>query len=417
MQVDKRIIKNWIQYLKNSQIVSMKSDPSGKLDYRRPVRVEDLLHFLRSSTNFDEQKITSAIETVLKNKISSSTELSTTSNQQTNNTDDIQDVEPKDVNPQDVKQISAPTPAQLPAPTQNTQAPDSEEDELSQTPDAIRKRQRRAEIANQKKMGKQAFSQMAGHLKSRNLKEEITDEQGATLSEKDVEEILNLLSSQQEPEQEPKKEPTADPEKEKLKKEEDVRKLKRTIRDVMTPEQRKQLWRALNEVVQESQVTSADAKAVFKAAAEYKNNGISSFWKKTPKVSFEDLMQAWKDAGYPDDTRDLEYILKKRFSFEDSDINKVFQQVFGADKNGYASPGNSEAVMKIVNYIKKNNLQSEIISFMQDEFADEIQPKQKPNWFGRKTTNEEIKDLFLLLSEGLNKQSEFKHLGRNKKDK
>jgi hypothetical protein len=57
----KKLEKNWIQYLKNSQIVKMQSDPeTGKLAYKRSVKLDDVTHFLQGQGYEDEQ-----IETAL----------------------------------------------------------------------------------------------------------------------------------------------------------------------------------------------------------------------------------------------------------------------------------------------------------------------------------------------------------------
>ena len=60
------LTKDWIQYLKNNQIVAMQSDPkSGKLNYKRPVTTSDVVHFLQVKTDYDDSKINQAIETAL----------------------------------------------------------------------------------------------------------------------------------------------------------------------------------------------------------------------------------------------------------------------------------------------------------------------------------------------------------------
>jgi hypothetical protein len=57
----KKLEKDWIEYLKRSQIVQLKSDPeTGKLAYKRPVKLDDVTHFLQSQGYEDEQ-----IETAL----------------------------------------------------------------------------------------------------------------------------------------------------------------------------------------------------------------------------------------------------------------------------------------------------------------------------------------------------------------
>ena len=65
----KKIIADWIQYLKNNQIVSMQSDPAtGRLNYKRKVYSSDLVNFLQVKTDFDDKTINDAIDTVLGNR-------------------------------------------------------------------------------------------------------------------------------------------------------------------------------------------------------------------------------------------------------------------------------------------------------------------------------------------------------------
>jgi hypothetical protein len=62
MAANARLVKDWIQYLKNNQIADMQSDPkTGQLKYRRRPNTEDLFQFLNTNLNFGEEKIMSVI--------------------------------------------------------------------------------------------------------------------------------------------------------------------------------------------------------------------------------------------------------------------------------------------------------------------------------------------------------------------
>ena len=83
--------------------------------------------------------------------------------------------------------------------------------------------------------------------KRKGLKEDFYDRQGSELGEKEIKEIFKILlepTSQQETPAE--KQPSDD--EVVARKQEDLRKIKRMIRDTFTPQQRKSLWRLLNEV-------------------------------------------------------------------------------------------------------------------------------------------------------------------------
>lgn len=60
----KKLEKDWIEYLKSSQIVQLKSDPeTGKLAYKRPVKLDDVKHFL-SSEGYEDEQIETALSFV-----------------------------------------------------------------------------------------------------------------------------------------------------------------------------------------------------------------------------------------------------------------------------------------------------------------------------------------------------------------
>jgi hypothetical protein len=121
----------------------------------------------------------------------------------------------------------------------------------------------------------------------------------------------------------------------------------------------------------ESQVNPADAKEVFKIASEVRSKpqGLGKLFKglRKDKVEINDLQQAWKDEGYPDDTRDLAAILKGH-GFSKKEIDKVFQSVFGGDSES-SGPVASPAIQHIVNYAKENGLADNLKAFLQKEYG------------------------------------------------
>lgn len=393
----KKLVRDWIQYLKSNQIVALNSDPeTGKLVYKRPVTADDLAKFLESASDFGEEAISAAIHQVL-----------------TKST----------VNKSGQKQIQN-TPKQKPAPEQPKRlgAPKSGPMSLSHDPNSI------------------------SDIDYREINEDFGDTVGIpNLGEDDVEAVIDILSSGSPKAATPpgrtqkKGGSTTSPEtdlKDQQKKEEEVRKIKRVIRDVMTPAQRKALWRLLvEEELSEAQVTTADAKEILKGAAELRSkSGVMGKLKGLgkDKVELSDLQQAWKDDGYPDDTRDIYAILNSQFGYSDKEIRKVFSNVFGKsddDEGDYAAPVASEPIQKIAEFARKNEIVDVLKTFMQNNFAEELglespglMTKMKRKLFKQKAVHEEIRQIFsdIIKEERhsrfeLIKQQELVNLGRNKK--
>jgi hypothetical protein len=61
MAANPKLTKAWISYLKNNQIVAYKSDPDGKLRYKREVTSDDVIKFLRDNTHYTEEQIYNAV--------------------------------------------------------------------------------------------------------------------------------------------------------------------------------------------------------------------------------------------------------------------------------------------------------------------------------------------------------------------
>ena len=440
MATDQRLVKDWIQFLKNNQIVSSESDKSGKLQYRKKVTVDVVSRFLGGTNDFTPEQIDGAIQQVLSKKggAEPTTSLGADGSGGSGKSDDLGE------------------------PTTSLGADGSggsgnKNSKLSQTPGAVRKREQRTASTQKNKAGAGAFGQMAQQLqkngadaseeldgakqwaqylnsKKKGLKEEIRDLSGAELDEKDIEEIFNLLGASSAETQQAtpsSKDDTA----------EKVDKLKNLIRSDMTPVQRKALFTALSEsVIFEEYVDKNDAAEILKYAASLKKG----------RIDINDLQKAWQ-AGIPqkgikpfsDDTGDISQLLRLK-GYDIQEINNVFDRVLGPadaedDSEETGDPTASPAAVKIADYIKKNNLKDEIVAFLQQEFADDLadepqpEPEKKPGifkravnfgkkMFGRKATTEEIRQIFInILKEErhnrlqLMQQIEKIQLGRNRK--
>lgn len=209
MAIDKtRLTKEWIGYLKDLQIaISSKTEP-GKLDYIKKVTSDVVSHFLEVKADFTEEQISNAIHMVLARKAQSGGPAKL-QNKPTPGTS----VSPRDNSPQQQapKQIGSNQPKVAPAAPRKRYSKDNATD-----------------------------------VDYKDLNEEIK-EVAYTLDEKDIEDIFSILTSAA-PKVAPKKAaPAVNPEAAQAKKEEEIRTLRRTIRDKMSPGQRRALWRALTD--------------------------------------------------------------------------------------------------------------------------------------------------------------------------
>jgi hypothetical protein len=137
--------------------------------------------------------------------------------------------------------------------------------------------------------------------------------------------------------------------------------------------------------INEAQLTRADVKDIFKNAALKK------------KIDINDLQTAWKDDGFPDDTRDIISILK-RFGFGERAIEKILVSVFGKDKEGEINePVESVTIQKVADFAKRHGLTDDLRKFMEREFGEELGLKKGgflSKFFGRKAVSEEIRQIF-----------------------
>lgn len=172
--------------------------------------------------------------------------------------------------------------------------------------------------------------------------------------------------------------------------------------------------------ITETQINKADVKAVFKAAAGSRENQglfrntIPGFRKDS--INVQDLQQAWKEQGFPDDLRDIERILKSQ-GFDKKEINKVFSEVFGKDGKSYDTPASSPTIQKIADYAIENNIAQDIIEFLESEYG-----LTESHSFTGKALVEDIREIFTaIVSEERTARSRLirtqdkTQLGRNRK--
>lgn len=250
MAANSPLTKGWIQYLKNNQIVDMKSDPNtGALSYRRNVTADDLHEYLALKTDYTPEQISNAIHMVLSKKA-------------------IGQENPKvQNNPTPSKDVStwhhsemrpgAFPPKKMPS---NTKALPNETPSTNpqQTPQLGHEKHPGVTDIDYKDVPEQPPAKKKWWQR-RGVKEDIRDEEGYVLDEQDVEQVFKILDKtpKEEPEgadgasggkaapvsqgaQSPQARSPQDHQA-------DLNKLKRLVRDHMSDSQRKAFWRALND--------------------------------------------------------------------------------------------------------------------------------------------------------------------------
>ncbi len=431
MATNDRLVKNWIQYLKNNRIVDLQSDPNtGKLKYRKPVTTEVLFKFLENESNFDETTIRSAIESVLskgtQGEVPPSNRIGPEKSQTKPSDDDVTDVEytdiPRKQKPGALPSPSAPKTGQKPEPPKpGPYNPPRRPVSPADTEAATRQYYANKRGENEKNKSEEkplkprykmkiAAPGQKSRLVHKGLNEAFVDNPDQTVDERQVEEIFNTLWSQQTTEpaggtntsrSAPVAPTAADT---RTKREGEFRKLKKLIRDVMTPAQRKSLWRALGDpnAITEAAVNRSDVRDLFRAASTLRSESgiMGKIFKglKKPTIDVADLQQAWRDDGFPDDSRDIQGILKNKFGFSDSEIKKVFNKVYGT-KDGEEDlmvSKTSPAIQKIADYANQNGLGDALREFLLSEFGEELGLKKKPGLFKR-MMSEEIRQVFELI--------------------
>jgi hypothetical protein len=386
MPVDiKDFTKDWIQFLKNNQIVALQSDPkTGKLTYKKKVTSDLLTKFLKNRTDLDDDVIANAIRQATSK-------------------------------PGGGKQAFGNMAQQLAPKATNRGGKKS--GEISDTPDAIRKR-------NARSQGGRAFSQMGKTLTTKPALQEEFIDKTTDMSEEDVEEVFALLQphlagtkSAPETGETAEVDPT-----------EQLDQIKSII-NRMSPAQRKEMWTALNDTtLTEATLEKSNIEDVFRAASKIKS------------VKFDTINQEWKKAGYPTDSEDIKKILKG-LGYGSREIDKVFSSIF-PDTADDPTPNRSKGIAIIMDHVKKAGLKDELIAFMQEKYGEELNKPPEPEdrglvgkardlfnkglekasgWFNNKLgemTYPQIEQVFkaILLEErtGL-KEQETRNLGRSRK--
>lgn len=206
MAIDvKQLTKQWIEFLKRNQIVDLNSDPkTGDLRYRKKVMSSDLDRFLRIATDLDDQVISDAIHMVMAKKLAGS------------------------------RQKGLPAPAQQQNKTPEQDTPEDDEPIRPEKQDVVGEPTRRAP---KPRYSKDNATDTNYRENIPRLKEAIKDIPSSeeVMDEKDVEDVFTILAGRQ----------TYNPEPGENDKIEKLNKIKRIIRDKMTAEHRRALWRAL----------------------------------------------------------------------------------------------------------------------------------------------------------------------------
>lgn len=413
MSPNQALTKLWIRYLKNNQIAAMQSNPkSGRLNYRRPVTVDDVADFLNVESDFTPDEVDSAIKQVTQSgNAATGTQGDTPGNTSSSNQVATSNPQQRDVASQEPYM----TPGQRQQPkTPLPQQPRGKKYSNDDATDIDFRNVDRRELPNGQR-------RLAHKPQTKAIREAMRD-RAAQLSEPQVEAIFSALSSAKKP----PAEQTSSASSLGMDKarQDEINTLKRVIRDTMTEPQRLALWRALtdaNESLNEAEINPSDIKSIFKSAAAGRNSpasGMFSFMRKDKaKIDVSDLQKAWQEAGYPDDIRDIESILKT-FGFDKKEINKVFTGAFGkSDDGSYNEPTASPTILKIAEYAKKAGIDKDLIAFMQKEYG-----LQETHRFNGKAVIEDIRRIFTAIVHeersalpAMIKSAEFKQLGRNRK--
>lgn len=240
----KQLVKDWIQYLKNHQIVGLQANPeSGKLTYKRPVSVDDLHKFLEVKSDFSPDQITNAIHMVLAKKAQGGKPKAIQNNPTPQEPEkpaqpgnDLSTWMHYGMKPVAPKNRLASEPGKLPAPQGNKT--DYNNDDISD----IDYRDIPPEQENKPKALAAPEPKRKPKFRYRNkgLTEDFEDDPGAELDENDVEEVFNILVGGQDQEKEESPKTARETAIE-------LNRMKRVIRDKMSDDQRQMLWRALNE--------------------------------------------------------------------------------------------------------------------------------------------------------------------------
>ena len=414
----KELTAQWIEYLKGNGIANKQSKADGKLIYLKNVTSGDLTKFLEVHTDFDPALIKRAINTVLKNK-KPGTAVATQQQAPAQGTDKTQGQQPAIQGP--VTQ-----PAAAPKKFNTDDAEDIESHEPRQQP----------QQPNQKPKVKPMGRDSSGKMRYKPVNEDIRDMGQPDLDENDVESVFKMLTNPPKQQQKPKqgskypfknaKVPSKSGEDAKA---QELDELKNVIAKKMKPEQRKMLWDLLQpSTVAEAFANSDDVSKIL--------TNISKLHSGSGKLDLEDLKRAWQKASSPDSTDKIQQLLQ-HLGYDDISIEKSINAAMGPQSNSEEDEDETgenqatEAIKKIADYIKQVGLTNEIIEFLKTNFSNDITPKpgmfqKMKNFgnkvFGRKTTTEEIRRIFVnILKEDrkylpeIHRLIEASNLGRSRK--
>ncbi len=228
----KKLVRDWIQYLKNNKIVALQSDPSGKLQYNRKVTENDLRSFLDGE--FDSKAIDAAIARVVGDGQLPATVSDRPNDASTWNNKETTPGQ-KQPPPEQQHRLGAP-----PAPPREKKynTDDAEDIDFRTGP--------RKEIGNNQEPEQPRKKPRFKYQYPKDVNEDLEDNPGRTFSEAEVEAVFQFLTKPKPAQQAKAEDPALAASQAEQKKREELNKIKRTIRDTMTDQQRMSLWRALN---------------------------------------------------------------------------------------------------------------------------------------------------------------------------
>lgn len=239
MSVRQDLTRGWIQYLKNNQIVELQSSKTGRLKYKRKPTVSDVVDYLDTESNFSADEIKKAIKTVLSKKSAPTS------------SDNLPAERPD--TPASTWTQRGMSPGTAPGPEQHKEPIAPPEPQKKYSNDDAEDVPFRDIGPEGERVGKNNFPALPGPKRKPRLKykdvfkEAIYDKPGIELDEKDIQEIFTILANPEKPEAKVEPEVSPDAAEVENKKQEEIRKIKRLIRDTLTDSQRMALWRALTD--------------------------------------------------------------------------------------------------------------------------------------------------------------------------
>ena len=376
MQYDERSTKGaWIEWIKSDQIVDTRAQAGGKLTYRRQPTVKDLVNFIR--THFHNSGLT---DQDIKNAIAMA--MSRSRPRQTALKSKPEDTSQKQIPGQETPKLGAPKPPEPPKLGGPSQPPGLGGPAAPPPkPPGIKP--------------KNFDKNKAQDVRFRNLKEAekgFIYEPGAELSEPVIADAFMLLIdrlNQIEVEKQQAKQKQQQTQTQQ-KQQADFSKIKNLIDNKLTPEERRYLYKILKPNIPESTVDMDSVKQILqKISREQSNVGGTS---KT--ITYQDLRNQWESARRPTDSLLLRKFLEKQ-GYDERVILNIFREFNVSGSSRQDQQTKEEILMKISNYIQQNNLKDSVISYLEQEFAQDIQEpmgfRDRAKQMFKKFTSEETK--------------------------